>query len=82
MIWRQRSLCLSIRFRSTDSAATQLSDGWSQAAASFAALTQSSNNPHVAAIQGYLGQVARDAFELQGRSTEIEGMLRDMIATL
>lgn len=70
------------QIQSADGAAVALSDAWSQAAASFASLTQDSNNPLVPPIQGFLGMQAMQASELLGSGTQAEGMLRDYAATL
>jgi hypothetical protein len=70
------------QIQSADGAAVALSDTWSQAAASFAALTQDSNNPLVPPIQSLLGASGMQASELLGNGTQAEGMLRDYAASL
>jgi pantothenate kinase-related protein Tda10 len=70
------------QIQSADGAAVALSDTWSQAAASFASLTQGSNNPLVPQIQGFLGAQGTAASELLGNGTQAEGMLRDYAASL
>lgn len=70
------------QIQSVDGAAVALSNTWSQAAASFASLTQDSNNPLVPPIQGFLGMQGMNAFELSGNATQAEGMLREYAASL
>lgn len=65
-----------------DGPSAAVSQGWSQAAATFAALTQNSNNPLVAGIVAYLGDASQAAFDLEGRSTGLEELIRDYLATL
>jgi hypothetical protein len=67
---------------SVDSGAAQVSDGWSQAAASFASLTQGSNNPSVGEIQAFMGARAQAAFEILGDASQAEEMIRAYVATL
>lgn len=52
-------------------AACQAQEVWSQAAASFAAVTQGSSNPDVPVIQEFLGRTSMEAFELIGREDEL-----------
>lgn len=70
------------QIQGADGAAVALSDTWSQAAASFASLTQDSSNPLVPPIQGLLGASGMQASELLGNGTQAEGMLRDYAASL
>jgi hypothetical protein len=70
------------QIQTADSAAVALSDTWSQAAASFASLTQDSNNPLVPQIQGFIGVQGMAASELLGNGTRVEEMLREYAASL
>jgi len=61
---------------------TTVQEGWAQAAATFASLMQGSAKPGVGEAQQLLGRTANDLFEILGRSTELDGMINELIASL
>lgn len=63
-------------------AASQAQEVWSQAAASFAAVTQGSSNPDVPIIQEFLGRTSQEAFVLIGREEELRQAIEALVGKL
>lgn len=59
-----------------------VADSWGRAAASFAALTQASNNPAVGDIQRFLAETHGMAWDLLVRADQLHGLINDLIATM